>query len=452
MTTRDVCVIGGGPAGSVCALRLARLGHDVVLLERRPFPRPHVGEALSPDVPALLDTLGLRHALDGCLPAQGTFLRWEDATTRLLPPDPRAVTVDRGRFDHALLTAARAAGVSIRQPSRAGRPRRVPGGWEVPLPHGTVKARFLVDAGGRHRATGGTTTDTGPRTLALHAAWPGTGPTRIGTGPQAWVWGAALPNGAFRAMAFVDPDLVRRHAFDVPRLYHHLLDVTGLFEHRPATPRVAVCDATAHRADDPATEDHVKVGEAAFTLDPLTSSGVSSALHSALAAAVTANTILTTGDHRAAVAFYRDGQRRTTTRHATWTAAHYHRHDRYRDQPFWTRRAAPPPHDPPPPVPLTPNLHRPVRLSPEAAVRPTPCPVGDLVTTRRALTHPTLTTPVAHVADVELAPLLDHLTGTPTLAALLRAWSAHLPAGRAEATATWLLDQGLLELTQPPTA
>ncbi|MFE9747822.1 NAD(P)/FAD-dependent oxidoreductase [Saccharothrix saharensis] len=447
MTTWDVCVLGGGPAGSVCALRLARLGHRVVLLERRPFPRPHVGEALSPGVRPLLDVLGLAHALDGSLPSQGVLVRWEDATTREVAPDPRAVTVDRGRFDHALLAAARAAGVPVRQPTRAGRPRRGPEGWEVPLRHDVLRARFLVDASGRHRVCGGTTTATGPRTLALHAAWPGAGPTRIGTGPQAWCWGAPLPDGAFRAMAFVDPDLLRRHAFDVARLYHHLLDTTGLFADRPRVLDVAVCDATAYRDDTPVTEDSVKVGEAAFTLDPLTSSGVDSALHSAMAAAVTVHTLLSDGDRAAALAFYRDSRDRTVARHTTWTAAHYDRHQPYRDQPFWRRRAARPP-DTRAPRPLTPaDLHRPVRLSADAAVVPTPCPVGDVVTLRRALTHPSLPAPVAHVADTELAPLLDHLDHARSLAELLRAWSAHLPARQAEATAKWLFDQGLLVTT-----
>ena len=445
MTVRDVCVIGGGPAGAVCALRLARLGHDVVLVERRPFPRPHVGEALSPGVRSLLDVLGLRHALDGSLPSTGALVRWEDTTTRLVAPDPRAVTVDRGRFDHALLTAARAAGASVRQPARAGRPRRGPEGWEIPLRHDVLRARFLVDASGRHRVSGGTTTSAGPRTLALHAVWSGDGPTRIGTGPQAWCWGAPLPGGAFRAMAFVDPDLLRRHAFDVARLYHHLLDVTGLFDDRPSALDVAVCDATSYRDDAPVTEDSVKVGEAAFTLDPLTSSGVDSALHSAMAAAVTVHTVLSDGDRTAALAFYRDSRDRTAARHATWTAAHYDHHQPHRDQPFWRRRATPLP-ETRPPTPLTPDhLHRPVRLSPDAAVVPIPCPVGDLVTTRRALTHPTLPTPIAHVADTELAPLLDHLDHTTSLADLLRAWSTHLPARQAEATARWLFEQGLLE-------
>ncbi|XVS67920.1 flavin-dependent monooxygenase QhpG [Actinosynnema sp. CA-299493] len=445
MTTWDVCVLGGGPAGSVCALRLARLGHRVVLLERRPFPRPHVGEALSPGVRPLLDVLDLRHALDDALPSRGALVCWEDTTTRLVAPDPRAVTVDRGQFDHVLLTAARAAGVEVRQPVRAGRPGRTGTGWDVPLPDGTLRARFLVDASGRRRVSGGTTTAAGPRTLALHAVWPGAGPTRIGAGPRTWCWGAPLPDGTVRAMAFTDAELLRAHRPD--RLYHRLLDSTGLFADRPGSLDVAVCDATAYRDDDPVTEDSVKIGEAAFALDPVTSFGVDSALHSAMAAAVTVHTVLSHGDRAAALAFYRDSRDRTAARHTTWTAAHYDRHRTHRDQPFWRRRATPLPRTrpPAPPTPLTPgHLLRPVRLAPDAAVVPTPCPVGDLVTLRRALTHPALATPVAHVGGAELAPLLDCVERSASLADLLRAWSAHLPAHRAEATAKWLFEAGLL--------
>jgi flavin-dependent dehydrogenase len=444
MTAWDVCVIGGGPAGSVCALRLARLGHRVVLVERRVFPRPHVGEALSPGVPPLLDFLGVREALDGSVPSPGALVRWEDAHIRMVEPDPRAVTVDRGRFDQALLAAARAAGVSVFQPVRAGRPRRGPAGWEIPVGHDVLRARFLVDASGRRRASGGTTTATGPRTLTLHATWHGDGPTRLGTGPRGWCWGTPLPGGAFRAMAFVDAELLHPCSTDLKRLYHELLDSTGLFPDRPSARVVAVCDATGYRDDSPVTDDSVKVGEASFTLDPLTSSGVDSALQSAMAAAVTAHTLLSDGDRAAALAFYRDSRDRAVARHTAWTGAHYHRCEPHRDHPFWRRRATP---LPPTAVtlPLTPDhLCRPVRLSAEAAVVPTPCPVGDLVTMRRALTHPALPTPIAHVGDAELAPLLDCVQHSASLADLLRTWSARLPAGRAEATAEWLYGKGLL--------
>ncbi len=39
MTTHDVIVIGGGPAGSAAAARLKRGGADVLVLDKETFPR-----------------------------------------------------------------------------------------------------------------------------------------------------------------------------------------------------------------------------------------------------------------------------------------------------------------------------------------------------------------------------------------------------------------------------
>lgn len=44
----DVVVIGGGPAGACAAALLAEYGRRVVLFEKQPFPRYHIGESLIP--------------------------------------------------------------------------------------------------------------------------------------------------------------------------------------------------------------------------------------------------------------------------------------------------------------------------------------------------------------------------------------------------------------------
>ena len=59
MTECDVFIIGGGPAGSIAAIKLVKAGYDVKLVEKVKFPRFVIGESLLPRCNELLDEAGV---------------------------------------------------------------------------------------------------------------------------------------------------------------------------------------------------------------------------------------------------------------------------------------------------------------------------------------------------------------------------------------------------------
>jgi flavin-dependent dehydrogenase len=453
VSTWDVCVLGGGPAGATVAGRLARAGYRVVVVEERPFPRPHVGESLSPAAWPVLDAAGVpRDAVRATgVRVRTAGVRWRTDEEEHLPLGD-GLTVDRGAFDALLLDLARTAGAVVRAPVRAGRPQRMAGAWRVPTPGGPVDARFLIDATGRRRLLGGRRVPTSPRTVAVHARWaadrPGDGPqTRIAALADGWLWTAALPGGDVRVMAVTDPGFLAAQGSG--RLLRRFLAAAPGVGALPEAVPVRVCDATSYEVRPVVDVDVLRVGEAAFAIDPLSSCGVQTAIQSGLAAAATAHSLISGADRAAALEYYGDLVRAAAGLHARTASALYAEHCRHADQAFWQRRAAAPVAGSAPAAPPLPDLlPRRARLTPAAAVRPTACLVGDTVGRRPALHAPGLDRPVAFLDGRPVAPPLEQLRTAPTLAAAVEQWELFWP-GRGWQLADWLHRHDLLEIAEP---
>jgi menaquinone-9 beta-reductase len=149
----DVAVVGAGPAGSMVAREVARLGSRVVLLERQEFPRWKVcGACLSPGAQEVLRRAGL-----GDLPArQGA---WPLDVLRLRGWSMQAdlhlqgtLALSRGALDSAIVEAAEEAGVLFVPGARSRLERVTPEAAQlhVGLPEGAVEisARVVVAADG----------------------------------------------------------------------------------------------------------------------------------------------------------------------------------------------------------------------------------------------------------------------------------------------------------------
>ncbi len=473
----EVCILGGGPAGAVAAWKLARLGHDVLVIERAAFPRSHVGEALSPGIWPQLDLLGLTDAVGaaGFRPTASAVVRWSGVAQTVRHPDPPGLVVDRGRFDHLLLEHGRAAGARILQPALALRPRRIEGGgWSVPVRTSEggreVRARFLVDASGRVACLPGGRVPTGPPTLALHAAWVQGGGLGESTWteavPEGWLWAAPRPDDALSVMVFLDADpyrAARQAGTSREALYRRILESSALSavlatsgaRLAPGT-GVEICDATCRHDPEPVGDGFLKIGEAAFTLDPLSSTGIQKALQTAWSGAVVVHTLLTYPERTAvALRFYAENHRSTVERHASWAAGFYSEARHLAEHPFWLCRSAtalPNLGEPAPPDERVsfPDSDTGVRLSAAATFEDTPCITGDSVEMRSALSHPCLPRPVAFLDGVEIAPLLESVPAGTTLKRLAEHWSRRLPnspPGQIAALADWLIGRGVLVRT-----
>ncbi len=114
-----ILVIGGGPAGACCALRLRQHGIGVEVAEKAPFPRPKVcGCCLGGAGLAALEVLGIAEPILklGCPLSHWRGSIGSQCVTISLPS---GVSISRERFDTELLRAAGCAGATVEQPARA---------------------------------------------------------------------------------------------------------------------------------------------------------------------------------------------------------------------------------------------------------------------------------------------------------------------------------------------
>jgi len=135
----DIAVIGAGPAGAAAAIRAARGGARVVVVDQAPYGRDKVcGDGLTPRAVAALEELSIdlsrAHRIDGLRMIAGKQVRelpWPG--TGRFPP--RGAVWPRRRLDAALIDAAADAGAELR--------------WETPGEPIIERDRVVgIDAGG----------------------------------------------------------------------------------------------------------------------------------------------------------------------------------------------------------------------------------------------------------------------------------------------------------------
>jgi flavin-dependent dehydrogenase len=334
--TFDVAIAGGGPAASAAALFLARGGLRVIIVERGDDRGDKPGESLAPAAKPLLQRLGVWDDLarDGHLPCHGNRSVWGSDRVDELPfvfsPYGHGWHLDRRRFEQRLSERAceagalRVTGTSVRAIERIG------GGWRLDCGE-PVEAPFVIDATGRAsrvaRMLGARRVIHDPL-VALVAFLESDDVDRdshtfIEATEDGWWYTAALPRNRLAAMFITEPPAP---AFapageTLARIERHGYRLT-------APPRVV--DAGSARLDTLGGDGWLAIGDAAMSLDPLSSHGIAAALHGGLLAAEA----ILGGDARR----YFHAMEAMWSGYVSMRQAYYAAERRWPGSAFWARR------------------------------------------------------------------------------------------------------------------
>ena len=319
----DVLIIGGGPAGATAAALLARQGRQVVMLEKAHHPRFHIGESLLPANVALFDRLGVREQIERVgMPKWGVEfvspdhdhlarLEFAEAWDKSMP---YAWQVRRSEMDEILFRNAAAQGATTIEGARVRDVQFDADGATVQatLDDGaarTWRARFVIDASGRDTFLGNKfkAKQKNPRhnsaavfghfANALRGEGKLEGNITIFWFQHGWFWYIPLADGTTSVGAVCWPYYLKSRTKPLaeffadtialcPELVERLKNATLVDDAVYATGNYAY--TSTHCSG----ERYLMLGDAFTFIDPVFSSGVYLAMHSAFEGAEVVATAL----------------------------------------------------------------------------------------------------------------------------------------------------------------
>jgi 2-polyprenyl-6-methoxyphenol hydroxylase-like FAD-dependent oxidoreductase len=298
----DVIVAGGGPAGSACATLLARRGCKVLLIDHRSARKWRPAEILSPHTLRLLrqhDLFSPSPSADtaACMGVEGRWNGEVEFFDYALLGCESAVTISRPLFDSALVHGARTAGVEYWD-AWLEHAAFEAGMWTVQVLAGEqllASAPLLIEAMGRNGGSlvGQTARVYFDRLIAL--AWRARRPPRPQTTmtleatPNGWWYASCDASGDAAAVFMTDADLLRHSGHARDEAFRSELAATQLIRRRvaelPAHLELVGIDARTSRREHFHGAASIAVGDAAYSVDPLSGAGIQRCVETAVQAA-----------------------------------------------------------------------------------------------------------------------------------------------------------------------
>jgi len=288
----DVVIVGAGPAGAVLSYLLAKAGAEVLLLEKKVFPRYKAcGGGLTQRT---LDSLPFEvdEVIEDRVHTVKAFIR-DKCAFEINAQQPVIYMVMRDRFDHFLVKKSLEAGVHFQEGTAFQGLSGRAGDLKVETSRGPVDARFLVGADGVNsrvaRSLGlprpdnvmnALEAEVYPGDLERLGAFRHSASFCFGWIPQGYVW--VFPKSDHLSIGGLSRSLtmkmLRKHLLSYLEAggFHPSMDVKALRFHLvpcgPDKKRPMACDRG------------LVVGDATGCVDPITGEGISYAVRGAFVA------------------------------------------------------------------------------------------------------------------------------------------------------------------------
>jgi len=309
----DAVIIGAGPAGSSCAIRLAKNGFRVLLAEQKKFPRPKLcGEFISPECLAHFAELGV---LDDMSAGGGVSItrtvfyarsgRSVTVPSEWLTSGSHALGLSRAQMDKVLLSRASDTGVEVLQESTAtglltdaadkvcGVNLRTRSG-----PTFAINAGLVIDATGRSRVLSKLADSTAKKRRAdfvafkTHLQGAATPHTDCEIYSYEGGYGGSNPveDGLTNLCFIINAAIARQYGSDAEQVMRNVLFTNrrakrSLSDSKVVDQWLAVPIENYGPAELSPAPGLLSIGDAAGFIDPFTGSGILLALESSRIAA-----------------------------------------------------------------------------------------------------------------------------------------------------------------------
>ncbi|MBA4142456.1 MAG: NAD(P)/FAD-dependent oxidoreductase [Nitrosospira sp.] len=298
----DIAIVGGGPAGAMCALMLARGGARVSLVHWGGYA-PDGIELVSSRARRLIEQYcpDFFQTVSSGVEVRETTAQWGTpkpvTSSAMFNPWSSGVAVERPLFDHALRELARTENVSITADTKVSRIDRANDQWRLWMRGGdtasaSLEADFVILATGRAAAQFlnriPVVESSQIALMALLRPCPGDKPRHtlyVEGMDNGWWYALPARGGSYFAGFCVDRSELKKRNASLKEFFIHELRRTQLLAPLLSSDsgnlRISGRMTGIHPFSRPAGNGWIAVGDAAYMQDPLSGMGIEFAFETA---------------------------------------------------------------------------------------------------------------------------------------------------------------------------